>query len=64
MSDGDRRQMGSLWKKIRRVTEDKMLFFSGTQTRCLTDGDVVNSSEVRHSLFECTSHYHPYISQD
>ena len=42
--------MGSMWKKIRQVTEDKMLFFSNTQTKCLPDGDVVNFSEVRQRL--------------
>ncbi|XP_032391412.1 tuftelin 1b isoform X2 [Etheostoma spectabile] len=39
--------MGSIWKKIRQVTEDRMLFFSSAHTKCLLDGGGINFSEVR-----------------
>ncbi|XP_041811423.1 tuftelin 1b [Chelmon rostratus] len=38
--------MGSIWKKIRQVTEDKMLWFSSTQAKCLPDGGAVNLPEM------------------
>ncbi|XP_032391413.1 tuftelin 1b isoform X3 [Etheostoma spectabile] len=37
--------MGSIWKKIRQVTEDRMLFFSSAHTKCLLDGGGINFSE-------------------
>lgn len=43
--------MGSIWKKLRQVTEDKMLWFSSTQTKCLSDGGVINFTEVSLGLF-------------
>ncbi|KAI9540139.1 hypothetical protein NQZ68_002073 [Dissostichus eleginoides] len=36
--------MGSIWKKLRQVTEDKM-FFHSTHTNCLPNGGVINFSE-------------------
>ncbi|KAM8767135.1 tuftelin 1b isoform 2-T2 [Acanthopagrus schlegelii] len=39
--------MGSIWKKLRQVTEDKMLWFSSAQTKCLPDGSVINFTEDR-----------------
>ncbi|XP_018540569.1 tuftelin 1b isoform X2 [Lates calcarifer] len=38
--------MESIWKKIRQVTEDKMLWLSNTHTKCLPDGGAVNFSEM------------------
>ncbi|KAM8767134.1 tuftelin 1b isoform 1-T1 [Acanthopagrus schlegelii] len=38
--------MGSIWKKLRQVTEDKMLWFSSAQTKCLPDGSVINFTEM------------------
>ncbi|XP_051245466.1 tuftelin 1b isoform X1 [Dicentrarchus labrax] len=38
--------MGSFWKKLRQVTEDKMLWFSCTHTKCLPDEGVINFSEM------------------
>ncbi|KAL3043639.1 hypothetical protein OYC64_003492 [Pagothenia borchgrevinki] len=37
--------MGSIWKKLRQVTEDKM-FFHRTHTKCLPNGGVINFSEM------------------
>ncbi|XP_033980401.1 tuftelin 1b [Trematomus bernacchii] len=37
--------MGSIWKKLRQVTEDKM-FFHRTHTKCLPNGGVINFSET------------------
>ncbi|KAK5911039.1 hypothetical protein CgunFtcFv8_005251 [Champsocephalus gunnari] len=37
--------MGSIWKKLRQVTEDNM-FFHSTHTRCLPNGGVINFSEM------------------
>lgn len=55
-TDEERKHMGTIWKKIRQVTEDKMLWFSRTRTKCLTGGGVINFSEVS---FVCVlfSHY-------
>ncbi|XP_022602927.1 tuftelin-like isoform X2 [Seriola dumerili] len=38
--------MGSIWKKIRQVTEGKMLWFSSNHTKCLPDGGVISFSEM------------------
>lgn len=40
--------MGSIWKKIQQVTEEKMVWLSRTRTKGLTPGRVVNISEVRY----------------
>ncbi|XP_034747046.1 tuftelin 1b isoform X3 [Etheostoma cragini] len=41
--------MGSIWKKIRQVTEDRMLFFSSAHTKRLLDGGGINFSEKMSS---------------
>ncbi|XP_047461462.1 tuftelin 1b isoform X2 [Mugil cephalus] len=38
--------MGSFWKKIRRETECKMLWFSSAPRKCLPDGGDINFSEM------------------
>ncbi|XP_035799797.1 tuftelin 1b isoform X2 [Amphiprion ocellaris] len=38
--------MGSLWKKIRQVTESRMPWFSSSHIRCLPDSGVINFSEM------------------
>ncbi|XP_044191889.1 tuftelin 1b isoform X3 [Thunnus albacares] len=38
--------MGSFWKRIRQVTEDKMPWLSSSHTKCLPDGGVISSSEM------------------
>ncbi|XP_042291195.1 tuftelin 1b [Thunnus maccoyii] len=38
--------MGSFWKRIRQVTEDKMPWLSSSHTKCLPDGGVISFSEM------------------
>lgn len=42
--------MESVWKNIRQVTKDKMLWFSSTRTKCLADGGVFEVSHFHFSL--------------
>ncbi|KAK5854890.1 hypothetical protein PBY51_005043 [Eleginops maclovinus] len=37
--------MGSIWKKLRQVTEEK-IFFISTHTKCLLNGGIINFSEM------------------
>lgn len=46
-TDEEKVHMGSFWKRIGQITEDKMLWFSSTHTKCLKDGGVISFSEVR-----------------
>lgn len=49
-ADEERSHMESVWKKIRQVTESKMLWFSRTHTKCLPHGGPASFSEVRQSF--------------
>lgn len=38
--------MGSVWKKVRQLTEDKMLWLSRIHTKCLPSGGDISFSQV------------------
>ncbi|XP_030003510.1 tuftelin 1b isoform X2 [Sphaeramia orbicularis] len=48
--------MGPVWKKIRQVTENKMMWIKGAQTKCLPDRDVINFSQMSGGATRTVKH--------